>query len=170
MKQILLSSCIFFSVVLHASLFFRLPSALSFNESALIRTAGEVIDVKIITSAIDHNARVAINDNKTTQAKKQSGDSKIVSKAKLKGELKISYPPLSKLLKEEGEVTLSVMVNELGKVMKVKILTSSGFFRLDEYAKNKLLKSSFIAAKKNNNGELTHTDDVAILKINFQLD
>lgn len=45
-----------------------------------------------------------------------------------------AYPQLSKKLKEEGTVTLKILVKADGKVAKVEIIKSSGFRRLDNAA------------------------------------
>ncbi len=51
------------------------------------------------------------------------------------------YPPSSKRAGEEGTVTLSIYVNEEGKVTEAKVEKSSGFEKLDEAAVKEALRS-----------------------------
>ncbi len=53
------------------------------------------------------------------------------------------YPPLSRRMGEEGKVTMRVLVNEKGQAEKVEVQKSSGFARLDEAAKNAILRALF---------------------------
>ena len=169
MKKLILFFCFMFSVILHGSIFLGFNQHFQQVQDFQIKSFGEVIDVKIINSEINAGDLNLIKVSNSPKLKKRSGQSGVISQAKLKGELKIIYPELSKLLKEEGEVVLAVKVNEFGMAIEVNILTSSGHERLDHYAKSKLLNSRFVAAKKYVSGQLANTEDVAILKINFKL-
>jgi len=53
------------------------------------------------------------------------------------------YPPQSRRLREEGKVTLKVLVNEKGEAEKVDIHHSSGSQRLDEAARAALMHALF---------------------------
>jgi protein TonB len=53
------------------------------------------------------------------------------------------YPPSSKRMREEGKVTLRILVNEKGRPEKVEIQKSSGFSRLDDAAKQAALSAVF---------------------------
>jgi periplasmic protein TonB len=53
------------------------------------------------------------------------------------------YPPISKRMREEGKVTLRILVNERGRPEKVEVQKSSGFSRLDDAAKQAALSAVF---------------------------
>lgn len=53
------------------------------------------------------------------------------------------YPPLSRRMNEEGKVVLRVIVNEHGHAEKASIITSSGSARLDEAARDAVLKAQY---------------------------
>ncbi|MFZ6862366.1 TonB family protein [Undibacterium sp. Ji67W] len=53
------------------------------------------------------------------------------------------YPPQSRRLREEGKVTLKVLVNEKGEAEKVDIHHSSGSQRLDDAARAALMHALF---------------------------
>lgn len=57
-----------------------------------------------------------------------------------------AYPQLSKKLKEEGIVTLKVLVKANGSVADVEILKSSGYKRLDDAAKKAFKRWHFSPA------------------------
>ncbi|NDB69851.1 MAG: energy transducer TonB [Methylocystaceae bacterium] len=59
-----------------------------------------------------------------------------------------TYPPLSRRLGEQGNIMLSVYVNEQGKAETVNIKKSSGFKRLDNAAIESVKRWRFIAAKQ----------------------
>lgn len=53
------------------------------------------------------------------------------------------YPPLARRMGEEGKVVLRVLVNEQGRAENVEIQKSSGFNRLDDAARQALLRARF---------------------------
>lgn len=57
-----------------------------------------------------------------------------------------AYPHLSKKLKEEGIVTLRILVKADGQVAEVEILKSSGYKRLDDAAKKAFKRWQFSPA------------------------
>jgi periplasmic protein TonB len=56
------------------------------------------------------------------------------------------YPPISMRAREEGTVLLEFTVNPDGKVVQSKVLSSSGFPRLDDAARNAFGKCKFSPA------------------------
>lgn len=56
---------------------------------------------------------------------------------------KLEYPAISRRMGEAGKVTLRVLVNEKGRAEKVEIEKTSGFQRLDEAARQALLRALF---------------------------
>lgn len=56
---------------------------------------------------------------------------------------KLEYPAISRRMGEAGKVALRVLVNEKGRAEKVEIEKSSGYSRLDEAAKQALLRAQF---------------------------
>ncbi|MDY7575510.1 energy transducer TonB [Actimicrobium sp. CCI2.3] len=53
------------------------------------------------------------------------------------------YPPLARRAGEEGKVILRVLVSQQGRAEQVELRTSSGFDRLDESARQSVLKARF---------------------------
>jgi protein TonB len=80
-----------------------------------------------------------IPDNKieTTEDSKSSEDT-VVTTIKVDARSTQNYPPvypkLSKRLKEEGTVVLSMLISSLGQIKKISIHESSGYSRLDKAA------------------------------------
>jgi protein TonB len=76
------------------------------------------------------------------------------------------YPLISKRMNEEGKVMLRVLVNEKGRPERVDVQKSSGYARLDEAARQAVLRALF----------KPHVEDgkpvavYAIVPIKFQLD
>lgn len=60
---------------------------------------------------------------------------------------KPEYPPASQRAKEEGETTVSVCVDETGKMSNVQLVKSSGFPRLDDAAVKGLARTRLDPAK-----------------------
>ncbi|MFZ6649014.1 TonB family protein [Undibacterium sp. TJN25] len=56
---------------------------------------------------------------------------------------KLEYPAISRRMGEAGKVALRVLVNEKGRAEKVEIEKSSGFSRLDDAAKQALMRALF---------------------------
>lgn len=59
------------------------------------------------------------------------------------------YPRLSRQLGEEGTVLLKVQVGADGRALQVRLLSSSGFARLDEAAETTVAQWRFVAATRN---------------------
>jgi len=58
------------------------------------------------------------------------------------------YPSVSRRMGEQGRVMLRVLVNAQGAADDVQILTSSGFSRLDEAARDAVQRWKFVPAKR----------------------
>jgi TonB family protein len=82
----------------------------------------------------------------------------------LKNEL--LYPEESRKFKEEGKVTLKVLVDKTGHLAKIVLYESSGYSRLDESAIEYVKSFCFIPATKA--GE--PFDACVMVPINFKLD
>jgi TonB family protein len=90
--------------------------------AAIVIAAGKAAEAASASSAASANGGVlACHDPSVTPPVNQS----VVS-------IKDSYPPLSTVLGEEGDVVVSFLVNANGTVSEVKVAQSSGFPRLDE--------------------------------------
>jgi periplasmic protein TonB len=63
------------------------------------------------------------------------------------------YPPLSKRLKEQGRVLLSVFVSVDGSAEKVALKQSSGFERLDQIALETVKRWKFVPGKRDGSAE-----------------
>lgn len=59
-----------------------------------------------------------------------------------------AYPPLSRKLREEGQVLLRVKVSADGKPIQVTLHQSSGYARLDERAEDTVRRWKFIPARR----------------------
>lgn len=76
------------------------------------------------------------------------------------------YPPLARRMGEEGRVTLRVLVNEKGRPTQVDIQKTSGSSRLDEAARQAVLRAMF----KPHIEDGRATTVYAIVPITFHLD
>ncbi len=77
-----------------------------------------------------------------------------------------NYPALSRRMGEEGTVMLRILVNERGRTDRVEIHQSSGTPRLDEAARQAVLRAVFKPYMENGRPIPVY----AILPIRFQLD
>ncbi|MDP1679530.1 MAG: energy transducer TonB [Candidatus Nitrotoga sp.] len=76
------------------------------------------------------------------------------------------YPPLARRMGEEGRVTLRVLVNESGRPTRVDVQKTSGSPRLDEAARQAVLRAMF----KPHIEDGRATTVYAIVPITFHLD
>lgn len=76
------------------------------------------------------------------------------------------YPPLAKRMGEEGRVTLRVLVNEKGNPDQVDVQQTSGSSRLDEEARQAILRSKFKPHVEDGKAIAVYT----IVPITFHLD
>jgi protein TonB len=76
------------------------------------------------------------------------------------------YPAISRRQREEGVVTLRVLVNENGRPEQVDLQLSSGSARLDEAARQAVLRALFKPHKEDGKTVAVY----AIVPIRFQLD
>lgn len=91
---------------------------------------------------------------------------KIISNVEYLKSPEPEYPPLAKRMGEEGRVTLRVLVNEKGNPDQVKIQQTSGSPRLDEEARQAILRSQFKPHIENGKAIAVYT----IVPITFHLD
>ena len=75
------------------------------------------------------------------------------------------YPAAAKRMGEEGKVVMRVLINEKGRAERVEIQKSSGSARLDEAAKQALLRALFKPYMEDGKALPVY----AIVPINFQL-
>lgn len=139
---------VFLSFGLHAALLI-VPSKL-FNPSEVSFKQGSTsfISISIKNSeVIPQKKKVISRIKKTQKAQKSSAKSTGVrSDAKALGELTPTYPYRSRLMREEGRVTLRAHIDESGLVTRVDLVQSSGFERLDKEALRTLSQARFEAA------------------------
>ena len=76
------------------------------------------------------------------------------------------YPPLAKRMGEEGRVTLRVLVNEKGNPVQVNVQQTSGSSRLDDEARQAILRSQFKPHVEDGKAIAVYT----IVPITFHLD
>jgi protein TonB len=76
------------------------------------------------------------------------------------------YPSFSRRMSEQGKVTLRVLVNEQGHPERVEVQHSSGIARLDEAARQAVLRAVFKPHREDGKAVAVY----AIVPINFQLD
>lgn len=91
---------------------------------------------------------------------------KIISNVEYLKSPEPEYPPLAKRMGEEGRVTLRVLVNEKGNPDQVKVQQTSGSPRLDEEARQAILRSQFKPHIENGKAIAVYT----IVPITFHLD
>lgn len=76
------------------------------------------------------------------------------------------YPPVSRRMGEEGKAVLRVLVNDKGRPERVDVQQSSGFARLDEAARQAVLRAMFKPFMEDGKAVPAY----AIVPIRFQLD
>ena len=91
---------------------------------------------------------------------------KIISGVEYLKAPKPEYPPLSKRMGEEGRVTLRVLVNEKGNSDQVNVQQTSGSSRLDDEARQAILRSQFKPHIEDGKAIAVYT----IVPITFHLD
>jgi periplasmic protein TonB len=79
---------------------------------------------------------------------------------------KPEYPAMSRRMNEEGKAILRVLVNEKGRAERVEVQTSSGSARLDEAARQAVLRAVFKPFIEDGKAVAAF----AIIPIRFQLD
>jgi protein TonB len=77
-----------------------------------------------------------------TQAEDRSTP-KLVSTVEYVREPSPRYPPQSRRLREQGVVVLRVVIDERGEASSIEIETSSGHARLDDAARDAVLRAAF---------------------------
>lgn len=146
------------SLLLHGSILFHYTGAKSVLSEAMIPVAAaNVLKINILR-AIDEDKQVTKKilktDEKINSIKKAKGKNtgEKKSEAKLIGKLNLIYPKISRLLGEEGVVTLNIEVREDGQAVAASIQKSSGHDRLDQYARKKALKARYSVKSSIENG------------------
>ena len=76
------------------------------------------------------------------------------------------YPLLSRRKSEEGKVVLRVLINQKGRAEQVEVTSSSGFARLDEAARQAVLRAVFKPQIEDGKPVMVYTN----VPITFQLD
>ncbi|MGB6055012.1 MAG: energy transducer TonB, partial [Burkholderiaceae bacterium] len=76
------------------------------------------------------------------------------------------YPLLSRRKNEEGKVMLRVLINQKGRTEQVEIMSSSGFPRLDEAARQAVLRAVFKPQIEDGKPVMVYTN----VPITFQLE
>lgn len=76
------------------------------------------------------------------------------------------YPPIAKRMGEEGKAVLRVLVNDKGRPERVEVQKSSGSARLDEAARQAVLRALFKPFMEDGKAVAAY----AIVPIKFQLD
>jgi periplasmic protein TonB len=79
---------------------------------------------------------------------------------------KPAYPPLSRRLREEGKVVLRVLIETDGTASRAEIRSSSGYERLDQAARQAVLKWRYVPARRNGVPEAMWFD----IPVNFVLE
>ena len=93
-------------------------------------------------------------DKKEKKSKKKKSTSKkkelqqSYSEAKGLGQIRPIYPQASRMMGEEGSVKAQFEVNDNGKVSNIRIISSSGFKRLDKEVIRALKLAKFVPATR----------------------
>ena len=161
------------SFALHAGIIFNLNVGSKISEEIRkMAYSAEVINVEVINkdfTKIKREHQFQRESLKTTHSNNDK-NFKGFSSAKLIGDLDIGYPRVSRYLKEEGVVILEVNVSKSGNALEVRIAKSSGYERLDLYAKKKVKKAKFTPSTFDiNNGHIQYKEDQIRVKISFML-
>lgn len=119
------------------------------------RKVGEININKGVPIEIVHNEIQEGEQSRRSSLKKnlvrQTSQMGVQEKAKAFGKLKPIYPILSRKRKEEGSVTVRLIIDKEGQVKEYKVEKSSGFTLLDQAAVRAASKARFLPAKESGN-------------------
>lgn len=138
---------IFFVLLVHSLIFYRFgkkSTSAKYNSSTSFNSVE--INIKKNTPQIASNK--IIKDSQKTNSISHKG---VKSQAQLEGSLNPSYPYLSRVYNEEGQVSIEIQIDNNGKVSNVSITSSSGFHRLDQAAVEAARHGKYLPAKNDEN-------------------
>lgn len=101
-----------------------------------------LIDIPTDTAPSARAITVQAAPPPATQAEDRSTP-KLVSAVEYVREPSPRYPPQSRRLREQGLVVLRVVIDERGEASSIEIETSSGHARLDDAARDAVLRAAF---------------------------
>lgn len=90
----------------------------------------------------------------------------LIAPAKPKSAIKPEYPPASRRDGEQGDVKLEIEVDERGLPSSARVVSSSGWQRLDEAALKAVRKARFIPAKS----EGGNVPSKAVITLSFRIE
>ncbi len=139
--------CLSISLILHGTiLLHRADRTDRFTEPMLPINAVS-INVKILQPQ-EKNGAIKNNHHLKNKIASSQVDEELTkqkkSTAKLIGKLKLTYPKISRLLGEEGAVKLRIEVASNGRAVAARVINSSGYERLDHYAKKAAMKAHYL--------------------------
>lgn len=152
------------SILLHLLIFIKIDTL----KSSTKKSSNYSIKVHLLSST---EAEIALPKKNKNKGSKQLGKQKKISQTKVisrnapinSKDLSPKYPWRSKVLKEEGIVIVALDIHPDGRVDNIKIISSSGFDRLDKAA----IES--IKNLKVDKSQLSKTENKKIT-FNFKLD
>ena len=173
MKLSLILIAFLISLTLHGSIILLSSNSKIYRPEILVKSSAlslKIINIHPEMKSVKVRPKI-LNEN--VEGKRPINLSKpplAPSLAKLRGELKIKYPKLSRYLKEEGTVGVKVRVSKLGIPEEAYVVDSSGYERLDKEAIKKILLARFIPAKKITTNGFEKKSSFITLQIKFVLD
>jgi len=111
------------------------------------------LQTKVYAQKMSKN--VSLNKKLPIKSKKTKHSKTSFQKAKMIGQFRPEYPPLSWEQGETGEVVVKVFIDPQGNVQKIELIQSAGFLRLDQAVLVALTKEKFIPARR---GQLLLSD------------
>jgi len=166
--------CFFLSFLIHAGALFFSESSSGSSHKSIVKTLGSRIDLRILQA----EDLQKYNNEKIVKKRPEKSDevfdqrqfsSNKVNSARLVGKLKVDYPKLSRLLREEGIVTLFVTVSRDGEVRKVNVKKSSGSPRLDQRARREVLEAKFRPSYQIRDDKKLYFEDKLYIDVRFKL-
>ncbi len=138
MRAIVLSLLI--SLGAHAAIFWPWQK-LRVGSPVQARSSASALSITVV-APVDAKAQVS-RPVKTTAAVTSGSPGVVQTAPQLIGELAPEYPWLSRANAEEGSVELTFLITAQGHAYDIRIISSSGFSRLDESAINAVKAARF---------------------------
>jgi len=160
------SLCLFIISLLHLAIFFTPTQQVAQQDNK------RTIRINSITHEKKSNGqqkkRTSYSSKASSQAsKKNDKKASVMTKAKpMSGLTAPSYPYLSKLNEEEGQIVVKVKIDKNGVISNKRIINSPGFIRLEQSVLKALSKFKYHPAKKGSSNVASEQT----LTFNFELE
>lgn len=159
-----------FSTLVHILIFLNYQKDQNQNQATLNlqKISIKISDYNPPQQKKEKKPQKAQSQNKVSsqQLEFESASLEVKQEAKIISNITPSYPHLSRVYEEQGEVILKIAINDNGQVTHSTIIKSSGYERLDEEALNFIKKVEFLPAQ---NGKNANISSELVKSISFKL-